>query len=311
MADRPPGTHVLRLLLCPHDLVQIGIRRHELGVRVHGERVQLLEPGNRDLVRSRPLLVPHDVVVHLSRADDEARHALAIRTGIVDDLTERTLCELGERRRGLLQPKQAFRCHHDERTAGSVEGLAAEQVKILARRRAVRDADVLLRGELEESLEARARMLGAVALVSVRQQERQARRLPPLGETGDDELVDHDLRAVDEVAELRLPQNECLGRGNRVAVLEAEARVLGQRRVVDLEGRRLVVEVLQRRVRLSGQHVVEHRVAVREGSALGVLAGEPDRDAFHEEGSECERFRLTPIDPTLFDRLQTPLELAL
>ena len=47
-----------------------------------------------------------------------------------------------------------------------------------------------------------------------------------------------DLRAVREVAELRLPEHERLGRGGRVAVLEADAGVLGERRVVDLEGRR-------------------------------------------------------------------------
>ena len=46
---------------------------------------------------------------------------------------------------------------------------------------------------------------------------------PPLREAGDDELVDRDLRAVDEVAELRLPEHERLGRGDRVAVLEADA----------------------------------------------------------------------------------------
>ena len=119
--------------------------------------------------------------------------------------------------------------------------------KCCARGRRVRDPDVLLRGELEEALEASARVLGAVALVAVRQQKRQACRLTPLREARDDELVDHDLRAVDEVAELRLPQNERLRCRDRVAVLESEARIFRERRVVDLEGRRGVIEVLQRR----------------------------------------------------------------
>ena len=61
---------------------------------------------------------------------------------------------------------------------------------------------------------------------------------PHLERPADDELVDDDLRAVHEVAELRLPQHERLRRGHRVAVLEADARVLGERRVVDLERRR-------------------------------------------------------------------------
>ena len=66
-------------------------------------------------------------------------------------------------------------------------------------------------------------VLRARALVAVRQQQRQARRLAPLGQAGDDELVDDHLRRVDEVAELRLPQHERLRRLHRVAVLEAEA----------------------------------------------------------------------------------------
>ena len=174
--------------------------------------------------------------------------------------------------------------------------------KYWRRRRAVRDAHVLLRGELEEALEPRARVLGPVALVAVRQEERQARRLPPLREPGGDELVDDDLRAVDEVAELRLPEDERLGRRRRVAVLEADARVLRQRRVVDLEGRTGVVEVLQRRVRRARVHVVEDVVPVRERAALGVLAGEPDRDPLDEERGERERLGLSPVDPALLER---------
>src|SRR5207237_9261934 len=103
-------------------------------------------------------------------------------------------------------------------------------MEVLRRRRAIGDADVLLRRQLQEALEAGARMLGAVALVAVRKQQRQPRRLAPLRQAGGDELVDDDLRAVDEVSELRLPQDERLGGGGRVAVLEADARVLRQRR---------------------------------------------------------------------------------
>ena len=99
----------------------------------------------------------------------------------------------------------------------------------LRRRRAVDDADVVLSRQLQEALEARARVLRTVALVAVREEKRQTRRLTPLRATRHDELVDDDLRAVDEVAELRLPQDERVRRGDRVAVLERERRVLGQR----------------------------------------------------------------------------------
>ena len=50
-----------------------------------------------------------------------------------------------------------------------------------------------------------------------------------------DKLVDHYLRPVGEVAELRLPDHQASRRGGRVAVLEGEHRLLGEQRIVDIE----------------------------------------------------------------------------
>ena len=52
------------------------------------------------------------------------------------------------------------------------------------------------------------RVLGALALVAVGQQQDEPGGLVPLVLGGDDELVDDDLGAVHEVAELRLPHDE-------------------------------------------------------------------------------------------------------
>jgi hypothetical protein len=63
-------------------------------------------------------------------------------------------------------------------------------------------------GEHEEALDPGRGVLRALPLVAVREQQDQPGGLPPLVLGGDDELVDDDLRAVDEVAELRLPQRQ-------------------------------------------------------------------------------------------------------
>ena len=42
--------------------------------------------------------------------------------------------------------------------------------------------------------------------------------------------------------------------------------------------------------------VVEDGVAMRERAALGVLAGQPDRDALDEQRRERERLGLAPVD---------------
>ena len=71
---------------------------------------------------------------------------------------------------------------------------------------------------IEEALDARRRVLGALALVAVRQQQHEAVVLVPLVLGGDEVLVDDDLGAVDEVAELRLPHHQ------RVACWRARSR---------------------------------------------------------------------------------------
>src|SRR3954464_10010804 len=102
-------------------------------------------------------------------------------------------------------------------------GLAAQEVEILGRGRRVREPDVALCGELDEALDAGARVLGAGALVAVREEQREPRGLAPLRLCRNDEAVDDHLGGVAEVAELGLPEDEAVGGGRRVAVLEAEA----------------------------------------------------------------------------------------
>ena len=78
-------------------------------------------------------------------------------------------------------------------------------------------------------------MLGALAFVAVREKHDDAGEQAPLGFAGGDELVDDDLRAVGEVAELGFPEDEGFGVVAGVAVLEAEGGGLGEQGVVDLE----------------------------------------------------------------------------
>ena len=76
---------------------------------------------------------------------------------------------------------------------------------------------------------------GPCAFVAVRQEQREPAQAAPLRFARADELVDDDLRAVDEVAELAFPDHERVRIGGRVAVLEAHHGLFGQHRVDDLE----------------------------------------------------------------------------
>src|SRR3989442_6254692 len=109
-------------------------------------------------------------------------------------------------------------------------------MEVLRRRRAVGHADIALGTERQEPLQPGARVLWALALVAVGQEQRQARGLAPLGQAGDQELIDDHLGAVGEIAELRFPEHERVLRLDSVAVFESETAVFRQRAVMELEG---------------------------------------------------------------------------
>ena len=222
---------------------------------------------------------------------------LGIDAGSASTGLEAALDELCDAAGGLRQAQQALGRHDHQRALLGDPRLAAQEVEVLGRRRRVGDADVALGGELQEALEPGRGVLRARALVAVRQQQRQPRGLAPLGQAGDDELVDDHLGAVDEVAELRLPQHERLRALLRVAVLEPEAGHLRQRAVVQLHRRQRPGQVLHRAVLLAGLGVVQDEVALAERAALGVLAGQADRDALGQQRRERERLGVGPDDP--------------
>ena len=115
------------------------------------------------------------------------------------------------------------------------QDLPAQHVKHLRGRRRHAHLHVVLGAELQEALEARGGMLRALAFVAMRQEQREPAQAAPLRFARADELVDDDLRAVHEVAELAFPDDERRRIGGRVAVFEAEHGFFGQHRVGDLE----------------------------------------------------------------------------
>ena len=186
--------------------------------------------------------------------------------------------------------------------------LGAQQVEVLGRRARHRDRHVVLGAQLQEALDARRAVVRALTLVAVREEQGDRAALAPLGLAGGDELVDDGHRAVDEVAELGLPEHQRLGAGDRVAVLEAERGVLAEQRVVDVERCDPVAQVLERGVLAAGQPVDEGRVALDERAAARVLAGQAHRDALHQQRAEGQQLAEAPVDAALGDHLRPALE---
>ena len=154
-------------------------------------------------------------------------------------------------------------------------------------------------------------VLGPLALVAVGQQQHEARRLTPLVVGGHEEVVDDDLGAVGEVAELRLPRHQGVGGLHRVAVLETHRRVLRQQRVVDPEAPDVLApEVGQRDPLLPRAVVDEHGVALAEGPAPGVLARQAHVGALEQDRPEGQSLAERPVHLALGHHPGPLVELA-
>ena len=158
-------------------------------------------------------------------------------------------------------------------------------------------ADIVLGAEQQEALHAGARMLRTLAFITVRQQHDQPAGLAPLLLGRGDELIDHDLRAVGEIAELRFPQRQRLRIGDAVAVLETEHAEFAERTVVDVERRLIFRHVLQRNIALAVFEIVEGEMALAEGAAAGILAAQANRNVLRARGCRKRWLRRTPSRP--------------
>jgi hypothetical protein len=94
----------------------------------------------------------------------------------------------------------------------------------------------------------------ALTFIAVRQQHDQTAGTAPLRLTGRDELVDDNLGAVGEVAELAFP-DEFIRIGRGITVIESQHSFFGQHGVVAVEASLLFLQVLQRMIGTSSQLV--------------------------------------------------------
>ena len=141
-------------------------------------------------------------------------------------------CEEAADRRSSCLGVKAMR-----RLTRALVGLRAQHVEVVRRRGGLDDPHVVLGGQLQVTLDARARVVGSLTLIAVGEEHDERAALAPLLLGRADKLVDDRLRAVGEVSELGLPDRECLGALERVAVVEGQDAVLAQRGVPHVESR--------------------------------------------------------------------------
>src|SRR6478609_11549402 len=117
-------------------------------------------------------------------------------------------------------------------------------------------------------------MLGPLAFITMRQQKNETTRLVPFGFRRNQELINDDLSAVREIAELSFPQHQGQRIGNAVAELETHGCVLTQQAVHEFKFRLVRAEVLQGDVSFARVVVRELQVTLSERSARYVFTGQ-------------------------------------
>src|SRR5699024_9187783 len=98
----------------------------------------------------------------------------------------------------------------------------------------------------------------------------------PLGLTTGNELVDDNLGAVDEIAELGLPDSQCGWIRRGITIFKSEYTRLRQQGVVDSEMCSVPGALLERNELLAGFGVVQNGMSVEEGTAPGILTRQAD-----------------------------------
>src|SRR4029077_8260849 len=122
---------------------------------------------------------------------------------------------------GMTQ--HALRSKDNKRFAPRTASLATQHVKILRGARWLANLNVVFACQLQEAFDAGAGMFRALAFKAVREKQDYTGRKIPFVLTGADELIDDDLRAVHEIAELRFPQDQSFRIVAAKTVFEAEA----------------------------------------------------------------------------------------
>ena len=139
-------------------------------------------------------------------------------------------------------------------------------------------------------------MFGSLSFKAVRQKQNNAAHAQPLRLARRQKLINDHLRAVGEVAELRLPQDEGVGVGEGVAVLVAEDAEFAERRIHDFNVAGVRRDVLEGPPLALGVLINEGGVTLREGAAVAVLSAHADGMPLRRQTREGEGLAGRPVD---------------
>ncbi len=243
----------------------------------------MFEADNRHIRAFFVLLALEQIVIHFTGANQNAFYVLGFGGSVVEYFPE-TIA--GLQFADFPQVERRAQCrfgrHHDQWFAERPYQLAAQQVKKVAGRSDIGNRHIVFCATLQETFEAGGRVLRALTFVAVRQQHDQAVHTAPFAFPGKDKLVDNGAGAVGEVAELRFPEHQRIGRSQGITVFKTEHGIFGQQRVVDAHFPLLVAQAVEAVHFMVVVRIENAGVAVAERAAFHILTAHAHVAAFEQ-----------------------------
>ena len=222
-----PGSLVFRLFLTPHNLTGIAVAPDLQSVFVTWKRIELFDSNDRNIVDRVRRTRLEQIVEHLAAATNDPADFVRIEhLALRNHVQKLTLGKVGQRRNRKAVTQKTLRRHYDKRLARVTQHLPAKHMKHLRGIGRHAHLHIVFGAQLQKALESGGRMLWPLPLVAVRQQQRQSAQASPLGFARTNELIDYYLGAVDKIAKLAFPNNQCFRIGGAVAVFESKYSLL-------------------------------------------------------------------------------------
>src|SRR5258708_2916786 len=167
-------------------------------------------------------------------------------------------------------------------------------MKNISRRGRVGNDHVVFGAELQEPFGAATGVLGALTFVTVWQKHHQAIHSLPFGFGARHELINNDLGAIYKVTKLRLPKNKSAWRRHGITVFKTKNTKFRQQGIIDMKFLLTLLDVIKTAIRVVGIGIKEIGMAVRESTALHILARHPHQTALGQQRAVCEQLGLSP-----------------
>ena len=208
--------------------------------------------------------------------------------------------------------QEAFGRHHNQgqRVCHEQQGLTPQKVKILGSRSRIGDAHVDLSRHLQKAFETTGRVIRALSLIAVGQEQHQRWRLIPLGKAGEDKLIDDRLGDVDKIAILGLPEYQPFRALNVIAIFKADSGGFAQGAVVNFKGGFGLGQVVQGCIGRAAFGIRENGMAMTKGATLDIFAGDTNGCALRQDGSKGQLLGNRPVNGGFVIRFQSSLSPA-